>query len=393
MISREDLRQLAEFECEPDEFAISFYFQPGTPKDKSHREEGIEAKDLIRKVIHELGLNSDNDGKRNAVADLRRILQLAESLHGNERAAKIVFSCSNRNVWREFDVPAGSFSTRLFVNRRFYLKPVATLFCDHPKLWVALADRQNARVLELEFGEVRQQFEISNPMPRHGRSDGFGGYDGGHAQRHKEDEVRKHFREVTEFLKNAAERKQFDALVFGCNEVNWPDLQAQLHPDVAKKTLGHFSGEITSLSDEKAASEGLRVAQETLRKHHYSVLNEALDEARANGRGATGLRRVLRALELGEVDTLVMSQDYSARAVECTNCRHLDSHVVPYCPVCGRATRELEDVCEMLVPIAVRNNLRLVLLPQDETLDKVGNIAALLRFRADRNTNQLLAAS
>jgi len=47
----------------------------------------------------------------------------------------------------------------------------------------------------------------------------------------------------------------------------------------------------------------------------------------------------------------------------------------------------------MLVPIAVRNNLGLVLLPRDETLDKVGNIAALLRFRADRNTNHLLAAS
>jgi hypothetical protein len=79
--------------------------------------------------------------------------------------------------------------------------------------------------------------------------------------------------------------------------------------------------------------------------------------------------------------------------VECTNCRHLDSHVVPYCPVCGRATRRLEDVCEALMPIAVRSNLGVVLLPRDETLDKIGNIAAWLRFRADRNTNQLRAAS
>jgi stalled ribosome rescue protein Dom34 len=162
------------------------------------------------------------------------------------------------------------------------------------------------------------------------------------------------------------QRRQFDAVVFGCNDVNWPDLQAQLHSDVAKKTLGHFSGEITGISDESAASEALRIAQDTLRRHHYSLFNEALDETRANGRGVTGLRRVLRALELGEIDTLLMSQDYSARAVECTNCRHLDSHLVSYCPV---------------------------LLPRDETLDKVGNIAALLRFRADRNTNQLLAAS
>ncbi len=307
--------------------------------------------------------------------------------------AKVIFSCPERSIWREFDVPPVSFSTTMFVNRRFHLKPLAGLFSEYPKLWVALADRQNARVLQLEFGDIRQRTSISNPLPRHGRSDGFGGYDGGHAQRHKEDEIRRHFRELAEFLKNGTERKEFEAVVFGCNEINWPDLQAQLHPDVAKKTLGHFSGEIATLSDEKAVSEALRVAQETLRGHHSSLLAETLDEARSNGRGVTGLRRVLRALELGEVDTVLMSQDYSARAVECTNCRHLDSHLVHFCPVCGRATRELEDVCEAIVPIVLRNNLGLVLLPRDETLDKVGNITALLRFRADRNTNQLLAAS
>ena len=48
MISREELRQLASFECRGDgELAISFYFHPGVPRDKSHREEAILAKDLI----------------------------------------------------------------------------------------------------------------------------------------------------------------------------------------------------------------------------------------------------------------------------------------------------------------------------------------------------------
>jgi hypothetical protein len=61
--------------------------------------------------------------------------------------------------------------------------------------------------------------------------------------------------------------------------------------------------------------------------------------------------------------------------------------------VCGRGTRNLDDVCEALVPVAVKNNIGLVLVPADDSLDRVGNIAALLRFRADRNTNRLLAAS
>jgi peptide subunit release factor 1 (eRF1) len=391
MISREELRRLAAFECRhPNELAITFYFQPNTPKNKSHREEAIEAKDLVRKTLQQLELNGQG---REAVTDLDRILRLAESLHGNQARAKAVFACSERDLWAEFDLPASQEQTRLYVNRRFHLKPLASLFSEYPRTWIALVDRQHARFSEIYFDQVQQRGEIQNPAPRHGRSDGFAGYDAGHTQRHSDDEARRHYRQVSDALKNAVERKQFEALVIGCHDVSWPDLQAQLHPDVQKKVVGRFSENSGSLSNEKAIAEANRVLRESLEQHHRTLLNQTLDEARSNGRGVTGLRRVLRSLELGEVDTLLMSRDYSARAVECPSCRHLDSHLVPYCPVCGRATRTLEDVCEALVPNVVKNSIALVLLPPDDTLDRIGNIAALLRFRADRNKNQLLAAS
>lgn len=390
MISREDLRQLADFECRlPDEFAITFYFEPGTPKDKSHREEVIEAKDLVRNTLQELELNGKN---RNAISDLQRVLQLAESLRGNQARAKAVFACASRQFWKEFDLPPGFGASRLFVNRRFHLKPVAPVVSDNPPLWVAVLDRQHAHFLNVEFDGVKEHGTISNPVPRHGRSDGFAGYNGGHAERHLQGEFRRHFQEAAEFLKAAAERKLFDALVIGCQDINWPEIEAQLHPDVKKKLLGRFSAELTALSNDKAAEEGRRIAREAVTKQQHQLLGAALEGARSNRRGVTGLRRVLRATEQGEVDTIIMSRDYSARAVECTNCRHLDSHLVPYCPACGRSTRQLDDVCEALVPLVVRNNLGLVLLPPDETLNRVGNIAAVLRFRADQNVNQMLAS-
>ncbi len=391
MISREELRQLASFETQrPNELAISFYFVPGKPPDKSHREEAILAKDLVRKTIQELQLNGR---EKDAIADLERILRLAESLHGNQARAKAVFACSGRGVWHEYDLPPVSSPTKLFVNRRFQLKPLAAVFSEYPRTWVALVDRQSARFLEMQFENLKEQGSVANPLPRHGRSDGYAGYDGGHAQRHSEDEVRRHFRSVGEFLKNAAERKQFEALVIGCQEVNWPDFESQLHPYVRHKLLGRFAADLGGLTDDKIKEETTRVLRDSLHQHHQTLVRDVLDGARSNGRGVTGLRRVLRATELGEVECIIMTDDYSARAVECTNCRHLDSHLVHYCPACGRVTRNLDDVSEALVPTAVKNNIGLVIVPRDETLDRIGNIAALLRFRADRNTNQLLAAS
>ena len=386
MISREELRQLAAFECDPPEFAVTFYVQPGTPKDKSHREEAILAKDLVRKTLQEL---EPGGRSRGLSADLERILHLAETLHGNGARSKVVFACNARDVWREYDLPPGALQTRIFVNRRFHLKTLASLFFEHPRYWIALVDRHSARFLEVDTENVRERGTLSISLPRYGRSDGYAGYNAGHVQRHSEDEIRRHFRAAAEVLKTAVGVRQCEALVIACHDVNWPDFQAQLHPDVRKCLLGRFSADLSSLADQKAKDEAERILHDSLQRRHQELIRETLEEARANGRGVTGLRRVLRATEMGEVETLIMTHDYSARAVECSGCRHVDSHLVSYCPVCGRATRALDDVCEALVPTAIRNNLELVLSPPNDMLDRVGNIAALLRFRADRNTNRI----
>jgi peptide subunit release factor 1 (eRF1) len=391
MISREELRQLASFECRGDgELAISFYFQPGVPQDKSHREEAILAKDLIKNALRELQLQ---ERSREAIEDLDKALRLAENLHGNQAKAKVVFACGQQGLWKEFDLPPVAFPSRLFVNRRFHLKPLAAVFSEHPRHWVALVDRQSARFLEIQFEEMREQSEFTAALSRRGRSDGYGGYDAGHAERHSEDEVRRHYQRVADFLKQGVERRQFEALVIGCHDVNWPDLEAQLHPYVRQRLVGRFSTDLRSLSDDEARNEAEHVIRQSLDQHQQRLIRDALDGARSNGRGVTGLRRVLRAMELGEVESIIMTPEYSARAVECGNCGHLDSHMVSYCPACGRKTRELSDVCEALVPNAIRNNIGLVLVPPQDDFDRVGNIAAILRFRSDRNTNELLAAS
>jgi hypothetical protein len=390
MISRDELRTLASFECRhPGEVALSFYFKPSPPQDKSHREEAILAKDIVRRTMQELQSSGDSRG---AIRDLDRLLRLAEGLHGNQARSKAVFACSGRGIWQEFDVPTVAASTNLFINRRFHLKPLAPLFSEFPRLCIALIDRQRARFLDLQFDELHEMAGFNNPSPRHGRSDGYAGYNGGHAQRHEEDEVRRHFQAAAEFLRNAAEKKQFEALVVGCHDVNWRDFESQLHPYVQKKLLGRFSADLSTLSDAQARQQAEKILRGSLEHHHQEQVRDALEGSKSNGRGVTGLRRVLRATEMGEVETLLMTSDYTARAVECTACGHLDSHIVRYCPLCGRATRKLDDICEALVPIAIKNNIGLVLMPRDEMFDRVGNIAALLRFRADRNTNQLLAS-
>lgn len=390
MITREDIRELAQFQSASGAgCALSFYFQPQTPQNKSHREEAILAKDLVRNAIKEAEKNGKNGELR---ATLHRIMDVAGNLRGNQARAKAIFADGAKNFWREFDLPPKLPGSQIFVNRRFYLKPLATLLGAQPRLCVALLDRQRARLFDLRLDELAEREGLFHNLPRRGRSDGWGGYDGGHAERRVADEAMHHFKNVAERLKEELEKGVFEKLIIGCQESNWSDLEGHLHPYLKQRLLGHFSSEVATISNDQIRDNANRILRDFQDKRREVLIKEIIGQAHRNGFGVTGLRRVLRSLELGEVQALVVGDNFRAHGVECTNCGHLDSHMVRFCSVCGRETRELEDICEAMIPIAILRDIELFYAKDDPVLDQVGNIGALLRFRADQNTPAKVAS-
>jgi len=392
MITREDIRELAQFHTNGDEgSALSFYFEPSTPQNKSHREETILAKDLVRRALREAEKTSKNGSTR---ADLNRILEMAENLHGNQARARAVFACGSRNFWREFDLPSQLPGTQLFVNRQFHLKPLALLLGAQPRLWVALVDRQKARFFDLRLDELKErEGKFRTPPGRQGRGDGYAGYDGGHAQRRVNDEALHHFKSVAEHLSAALEKGLFEKLIIGCHETSWHELEPQLHPYVKQRLLGHFASDLTRITNEQIREQSGRILRESLDQRCKELAREAISQAKSNARGVTGLRRVLKSLELGEVQTLLIGDKFSHLAVECLNCSHLDAHMVRHCPACGHETREIEDVTEAVIPAAIRRDIELFYVKDDPEFDRAGNIAALLRFRADQSKGGGLRAA
>jgi peptide subunit release factor 1 (eRF1) len=389
MITREDIRELAQFKADNNQgCALSFYFEPRTPQNKSHREEAILVKELVRAALRE----SEKHGKNGcARADVDRILALAENLHGNQARAKAIFACGQRNFWREFDLPAQLPGTQFFVNRQFHLRPLAQLLGAQPRLWAALVDRQKARFFELRLDELTEREGLFRTPPiRQGRGDGFAGYDAGHSQRRVEDEALHHYKEVAEHLKNALEQGTFEKLIIGCPDKNWRELEAHLHPYVKKRLIGHFSADVAKLTNEQIREHATRILREALDRRRQELVREVLDQAKSNNRGVTGLRRVLRSMELGEVQTLLIGDNFHHAAVECTGCGHLDAHIVQHCPACGRETRELEDVCDAIIPVAIRRDIELFYVKNDDEFDRAGNIGALLRFRADQSKGNIV---
>ena len=392
MMTRDEIRELAAFQADQSKgaCALSFYFQPDPPQDRSHRRETIVAKEVVKQALK----CAEAKGKNGSLhADLERVLELATNLRGHARG-RAVFACSAQHFWKEFDLPPRLGATRIYLQPQFQLKPLAALLGAQPVLCVAMVDRQRARFFDLRLDDLRERQAIVHMLSRNAANYGYKGYEGGHAERRVAEEALQHFKAVSERLRTDRERGVWERLIVGCQESNWPEFETQLHPYVRERVIGRFSADVASVSNEEIRDRANSVLNQWIVERGRTKASEALDLAKANGRGVTGLRRVLQALETGEVQSIFLSENYSAHAVACPNCGHLDAHMIPACVACGKPTRELSDVSDAIIPNAIRRDIELFYLKDHPELDRAGNIAALLRFRSDQNrTGQIAVAS
>jgi peptide subunit release factor 1 (eRF1) len=383
MITRDTIRELAAFES-PSNCAITFYYQPATPKNQSHREETILVKDLVREALRE----AEREGGKNECArkDLRRVLDIAESLHGNGRRGKAIFADDDRGIWQEFDLPAWLPGTQLIVNRRFHLKPLAAVLERVPSVCACLIDRTKARVFRYQDEHIEEVGDFVNELPPHGRSDGYLGYNAGHAERHVANDARQHYKYVAENLLNLYERGVFKVLVVGCRDDQSADIEGVLHTYLRNNLLGRFRIDPATATSEQVKEHVERILNEHLGERRERIVHEVIGKAQRNSRGAIGLRRVLRSLETGEVQILLLGEHFNAPGYECRNCGHIDMRVTDTCAMCSQPVHEMEDIGGAIVGQAYRSGIEVMYIANDPEFEKAGHIAALLRFRADQNT-------
>ena len=221
-----------------------------------------------------------------------------------------------------------------------------------------------------------------------------GGYDAGHAERKQKNEAMQHFKFVAEHIEHYFERGELrspaDRLPRRCLVGDRSPVAVRHH---GQRLVGHFSIDPKAATPEQIKQMARRDAGGFRSQRKRALITEVVGEAHSNGRGAIGLRRVLRSLEVGEVQTLLLGSSFQAPGVKCFNCGHMDMHVAPTCAVCGKDNIQLEDIGDAIVGHSIRNGIEIVYIgADDEEFDRIGRIAALLRFRADQNTSRKVAS-
>ena len=254
------------------------------------------------------------DGDRSVESDLRRIEDYVRGgLDRSNTRGLAFFACAAHDLWEVIPLPV-PVRNRVVVNRIPAVGQLEAVVTENRRLGVLLADKQRARVFVFELGELIEQSETIDELPRD--YDARGDMERGDVQHHVDALAHQHLRHAADAAWRMFQDHGFDYLAIGAPDEIANAVEGLLHPYLQQRLCGRVSVPVTaSPSDIKAAALDVEAAADRRRQ---AELVDRLREAVATGRrGAAGLRKVLEAVNLRRVDRLVVSDGYEESGWRC----------------------------------------------------------------------------
>jgi peptide subunit release factor 1 (eRF1) len=308
-------------------------------------------------------------------ADLARMAEhVRRSLRRSHVRGLAVFSCTAHGLWRvvELGVPVRN---RLVINHTPYVRELEAVVARHERLAVLLADRQRARLFLLQLGELVDQTELLDRLPRH--DDDKGDLTRDQVAGQVAAATQRHLRRAAQVTFELFRDQGFDHLVLGAPEEVGHALERELHPYLRERIAARLSVDVGA-PEEEICQRALEVETE-LERVREAVLVQRLRDALGSGHGgAAGLELVLRALVERRVDTLLVSEGFEAPGWRCRSCGFVGVRG-PACPVCTATMDRVDDGVEEAVEEALIQSCRLCVCDSAD-LDVLGRIGALLRY-------------
>ncbi|MCS7246212.1 MAG: Vms1/Ankzf1 family peptidyl-tRNA hydrolase [Thermomicrobium sp.] len=382
-ISRRDVEELGAFRN--DEWPIiSLYLRV----DQEHITDdhySIRLKNLLRELESAKQRMGLTRAQMQAVDDdVARIREFFRD-HGGEFGQGVaLFASSRAGLWRVYHVPrdVGNESDLDFRPVIGRLVRVVELF---EPLCTCLISRDRARIFAghlVSFREIAVRLDDEVPG-QHGQ----GGWSQARFARHIEDHVRQHFHRVGQVLFQLFEQEPFRFLVVGGPDEVVRDFVDGLHPYLRERFVGSFNCLMESTT-KQVAEETRRIIEAWQRRERERYVDLVLDEALSQDMAVVGLERVVEAVQMRNVNALLVDDTVSAPGRYCLRCGAIQSigTVGAECQFCGGPLRARENIVPEVYAEAYRQNANLVFLAEPELrgrLQPYGGIGAILRYRLE----------
>jgi peptide chain release factor subunit 1 len=254
-----------------------------------------------------------------------------------------------------------------------FLLPLARLKEVFEDYGLLLIDSQEARLFLVRSNLLEENDKFSiNLMNKHKK----GGWSQMRYNRLRRGQISSFFTQLIEDLQVNEDLARMRGLVVAGPGEAKDQLIEMMPPALKDKVIGSL--DISMETPSKDLMERGRELSHEEELSREKVLTEKLKEAVLRGHPAAyGLAEVGIALENGRVDCLLISQGFALPGMICQSCHHIDSEKET-CPTCGGEAAALS--LESLYKLAERMGAEIVLVDDDDFLESLGNIGAILRY-------------
>jgi len=371
----ERLRTLAALEPSPFP-VISLYLDL---RANQHGRDDYAA--FVRKVLPERlkGLAPQSVERESFERDLAGIQAY---LHNEvDRAANglALFACAGTDLFEAIQLDAPLDQHWLFIGAVPHLYPLARLANMYPRYAAVLLDTNKARIFVFGLAALQRSQQVTGEKTRRHSQ---GGWSQARYQRHVENLHLQHVKEVVDSLEALVREEEIEHIVAAGSGEALALLRGSLPAHLADKLDATTKLDLTA-SD----AEVLQATLESFRDRHAESdaerVEELLNAWRSGGLGVAGPEATLRALELAQVDELVLSgSPDTLKPVQ----RLLDE--VAAGPVRADTSAPQGPGDEMrltlsseLVVRAEQTGARIRFIQDPALLADIGGVGALLRFR------------
>ena len=302
----------------------------------------------------------------------------AQNLAGHGQAGLAVFSCSKKKMWEVMALPHGP-RNRLLFDQNPYLRPLVAILEKYRRLCVFLAGRREAKWYDVFMEEIAPLQELKSDVPSRVKVGGFEGTQAKKIERHIEAHVLDHFKKSAQTTFDLFKKSRFDALLVGCEDEYFGDLEAVLHTYLRER----LAGRLKARPDDSPAAvlkEVVRVEASLAARREDETVQSLVAELERGGRACSGLKDTLRHVNQGDVQALIVSHNFSKEGRLCPSCRFLYPEEKA-CPVCDKPTTAVLDVVDEAIEAAVAKNAQVKQVTPPTKLDHYGKIGALLRYK------------
>jgi peptide chain release factor subunit 1 len=280
-----------------------------------------------------------------------------------------LFACSGADFFEAVPLAVPIDEHRLFISDQPHLYPLARLLDSYPRYAVLLADTHSARIFVVAANTLRRTEQIEGTKTRRHK---MGGWSQARYQRHIENYHVQHAKEVVDALGRIVLDEGIASVIVAGDEVIVPLLREQLPKDLAARVL-----DVVKLDIRAPEHEILEASRAVMQEKDAETDRERVDALlgayRSGGLAVVGIENTRMALEMGQVDELVITAspatlDAGAGKAQSTS------------PAGAERTPE-ERAADELVVKTRQTAAKIRFIEDSSLLQGVGGVGAFLRFK------------